>query len=209
MTVQLANYRVDLLMKNNTKQELAEQLAYYKSLDADGNVYHREAPKNHSSLRQLIATASGIPINQLGYLLDISYVMTDTKQERPLTKYNRNRNLLMLGGNLSSLYRKDNKTACPRVKNNKETGELLAGCSSIKNMYPDKYVKHVKDYLKNHPLKDWHSEYKGILTDTFNELPEDEDGVIKWKCVKCDSIICKNSRYTHLKSQKCSKKAKK
>lgn len=192
------NAEVQTLVDNNSKIELAEQLAFYKNLDRKGNVYYLEPPEGHHSLNEFLQFATGYDRKQLIELLDMGFTKTDKSQRRSIQKYNRQANLLALASLLSQKYVfEHNGEHCPRVKGSKKTSELLECKSGLKNYYPSAYLKDVKQFLNYHPITEWCNNYKGKVMEDFEEICI--DGETKYKCTRCLSVMKKNSRSGHRK----------
>jgi len=196
----IVSTEVQTLVDKYSKIELAEQLAFYKELERKGNVYYLDRPKGHYTLNEFLQFATGYNREQLKILLDMGFTKTDKSQRRSIKKYNRHSNLLALASLLSQKYVFEHKGEhCPRVKGSKKTSELLDCKSGFKNYYPSSYLDDVKQFLNNHPIKEWCDDYKGKVMEDFEEVCV--DGETKYKCTRCgsSSIMKKNSRSGHRK----------
>lgn len=190
---ELKKVELDNLLEKYSKEEIAEQLLFYKDLDGKGNVYYENAPENHYSIRQLILMSSNLDEKTVNELLNCSFTKNKEKQSRNISKYNTHRNILMLAGSLSRQYKTEFKNRAPRTKKTKETKELLDCHSQICNWYPPSYLKHVKKYIEENPLKEWH---KDKLDDKFTQT--EIDGIVKYICKECNKNLMKKSRSSHL-----------
>jgi len=185
---------LEILVNKYTKEQLAEQLLFYKDLDRKGNVYYEYPPEDHFSVRQLIKMVC--PGKETDILLNCSFTKNDKNQKRDIGKYNTHKNILNLANKLSRYYVKDYKTSAPRTKGYKETNELLDCKSSICNWYPSSYIKYVREYINSNPIKEWYKGSKDELEDKFNTTTV--DNVVKYICITCNKHLLKDSRRRHL-----------
>ena len=185
-----------ILLDKYTKEQLAEQLLFYKDLDRKGNIYYEYAPKDYFSVRQLIKIVC--PDISTDNLLNCSFIKNDKNQKRDIGKYNTHKNILNLASKLSRKYAKEYKTSTPRTKGNKETRELLNCKSSICNWYPASYVKYVREYINYNPIEEWCKGCKDELEDKF--IKTTINNTVKYNCVTCKKTLMKDSRRKHLHS---------
>jgi hypothetical protein len=193
----LDKIKIKNLLEKYSKEELAEQLAFYKDLEYKGNVYYENIPKYHYSVRQLILMVSKFNENVLKNLLDCSFNINKKKQSRTMKKYNINKTLLNLAGGLARQYKTEFKSSAPRIKKTKDTSELLDCHSQMSNCYPASYKKYVEKFIENHPIEKWHIDE---FDDKFNEIKIDNE--VKYSCKNCEKNLKKNSRKQHLKNCK-------
>jgi hypothetical protein len=215
-TVYDKDMETKILLEKFNKEELAEQLAFYKKLERKGNVYYEYLPSGHCSLRMLIEMAcikdhTKEEINSLLIMKFKKVLVTkknSVKQTRCVANYNRHSNMLRLSGLLSVLYkRQHNGKSCPRIKNehlSKTTEELLDCRSGSHNCYPISYLGNVKNYMKFHPLKEWHLEHLKTETiiDGYDKITY-TNGEVKYKCTNCSVILKAASRKAHTKTKTC------
>lgn len=192
---------VEALCEKYSKLELAEKLAYYKRLDRDGYVYYRTPPEGYYCLVGLIQLSTGIPDYKLKELLKMNFERTSNIQKRSIKKYNRNSALLSLAKNLSITYiREHNGEHCPRVKNSKNTTDILNAKSGLKNFYPLNYVKYVTEFLKKYPIEKWGEFELNSNIEDFEIYEIDDNDNITYICNRCGHIMKKKSRYIHRKN---------
>lgn len=192
---QLDNSAKDQL-RSFSKDELMDQLLFYKDLERKGHIYYETQPQGTSTLRQLLYSSTRLSQQQLEELLNCNFTVDEKQQSRPLDKYNRQKYILRLSSNLSTTYiREYNGAKCPRMKKSKTTIDLLNCKSGHTNCYPNNYIKLVDEFLKKYPLNTWHIDTsKEILNDNFTY----NDSIEKWVCNNCDKKYAKSSRTFHL-----------
>lgn len=200
---------LNILLQNNTKEELAEQLMFYKHLERQGNIYHIKLPHNHHSVVQLLKMATLYSDDQLKEMLDFSFMKNDRTQSRSITKYNKHRNFLNLSKSLANQYYHEYKCCSPRIKGNISTDQILDFRSNVKNVYPYKYIDVVKIFLKNYPIEKWHINKSSICTSNDKhftlKIIENQE---KFECNYCEICLIKSSRKRHLKCCKKFQKSK-
>ena len=125
---------------------------------------------------------------------DISFKLTKEFQSRDIEAYNKQSHMLMLCKLVASKYVLEHNQASPRVKNNKNTSELLGGKSTILNVYPAESKTVIEGFLVKYPLDTWCGNY----TDGVFELIEEGENEGKYRCLICgDAILRKSSRSSH------------
>jgi len=200
---ELKNAEIAILLSNNTKEELAEKLAFYEDLVRSGNVYFKEPPVDHSSVVELLKMSTGISSEQLSALLDFGFHKNADSQFRSISKVNKQRNFLNLSMKLAKTYFREHQCCSPRIKGSITTDEILDCRSNVKNVYPMSYIKHVKSFLEHNPIEKWHK--KNSSSDIDKHFTKQEDSE-KFQCKYCKRLLKKNSRKKHLQSCKEYKK---
>ena len=179
-------------LEEKTKEELRLELTFFKDLYIKGNVYLEEVPCDHSSLVDLLLLAE--PTNQdfIKSTLNFGFKLKPTHQTRNIKKYNKHRKLLDLSHHIASIYKNEFNCCAVRVKNKVQKGEILSGKTGMKNVYPNNYLEHIKNFLKLHPIKNWD---KNELDGSFNY----KEDLNLYECIICENNFNKNQRSKHLK----------
>ena len=139
------------LRENN--DDLQEQLKYYRSLKAVGNVYNKTKDTKLKTFRELIR--DNIKPEEES-ILDFSLKDTKTggqfrsrETKLALSHY------LTLSKRLACQHQKDFKKPPSRFKGTTKTSEMIKGKSGIYNECPSEYTEIVADYLVEHPISKW------------------------------------------------------
>lgn len=183
--------------------KIALELAYYRNLKKDGNIYSNIPEKDHTSLLDLLvrASARSKTEGEVKKLIYCGFQLSGTEQKRSIKSYNIHRMLLNLASLLARTYKKENDTSCPRVKASKDTEELLSCRSGHMNTYPISYIKKVRKYLEKYPLDKWCDINPSKVEEDYIPVTvEFEDGTrgTKYECKACKKLYTKGSRYSHL-----------
>jgi hypothetical protein len=174
-------------------EKLREKLAFYDNLNRIGNVYLEYIPDKYSTLVDLLIMAEPDQKDFIQRMLKFGFTLNSTHQTRNLKKYNKHRKYLQLSHHIASIYKNEHGGACAvRVKNKVHKSEILEGKTGMKNVYPNTYIKQIREFLKRYPLKNWN---KNNLDDSFTYHKE----LKLYECMICENKVNKNQRNKHLK----------
>lgn len=124
---------------------LRQGMSELNRLDKKGHVYLDYRPDHMYSIRELL-DMNNIDVSNL-YDITLSSMMTEEEFE---IKKDRKTFILHMGRHIAIEYKKCEKKRPERSRTLKTAGEIVAGKSGLRCLYPERYSKNIEEYIEIH-----------------------------------------------------------